>query len=176
MKNTLNIRSFAIISVIFAGILFRFIPHYPNFTPIAAIALFSGAFLNKKYLAYFIPLIIMFLSDLIIGFHSTMIFVYLSIAITVLMGNVLLKKIKTVNVVGASLLSSSLFFIITNFGMWATTNLYPKDFNGLLQAYTMAIPFFNNGIMGDAFYSLLILGAFSFVDNKYLKTNIITNK
>jgi hypothetical protein len=161
-------RTILIFTAIFGAAILRLLPHWPNFTPVAAMALFGGAYINRKALAFIIPLAAMLLSDLVIGFHSTMIAVYAGIIITVLIGLGLKNRVKAGNVVIASVISSVVFFLITNFGAWMSGFMpYSKDFSGLIQAYIAGIPFFNNGLMGDLFYSTVFFGGFYFVTKRY---------
>jgi len=127
----------ALLLILFAAFS-RILPHPANFTPVAAIALFSGTYLNKKYMLV-VPIAAMLLSDLIIGFHSGMIWVYGSFVLIGLIGLWLKNHKKIGNIIGAALLSSIIFFIITNFGVWLT-GYYGLTFNGLIECYTMANP------------------------------------
>ncbi|MEE4257690.1 MAG: DUF6580 family putative transport protein [Bacteroidales bacterium] len=172
MNNKIWNTRFAVLTgIVFAGALMRLIPHWPNFTPIAAMALFGGAYFGRKYLAFAIPLIAMLLSDLVIGFHEGMMAVYIAFAITVSIGLLLRKRINPATVAGASLTSSVLFFLITNFAAWLTSpQLYPATFEGLMSAYTAGLVFFNDGsygfsffmneVLGGLFYNTLFFGAF----------------
>jgi hypothetical protein len=166
-KELLNPKVLMVAGIILVAAAMRLIPHYPNFTPIAAIALFGGAHLGKKWLAFFVPLFALFLSDLIIGFHGFMIPVYVSFALVVFVGNILGKNIKVPTVIGASLASSILFFLITNFAVWAGSPYYPQNFAGLMQSYTMAIPFFHSSLLGDLFYSGVVFGAYYLLGQRY---------
>lgn len=151
-----------IIGLIVFAILTRLIPHPPNFAPVTAIALFSAINFNNNLLKFFIPLISLIVFDIIIGFSLINIFVYLSFIVIVLVGNHF-KKIKLISI----LISSVVFFIISNFGVWIVG--YPKTVNGIIICYTAAIPFFINTILGDLFYSFLLKYTF----NVSLKLNII---
>lgn len=153
--------------MILAAAFVRLIPHPPNFAPIAAMALFSGAYFNKKSFAFAVPLAAMFLTDAIIGFHSSMWIVYLSFALIVLIGLLMLKKISIKNVVVASVTASISFFIITNFGVWAFGTMYPKNIAGLIECYIAAIPFIQNTLLGDLFYSGIMFGMFEFAKSKH---------
>lgn len=145
--------------IIFFAVILRLIPHPPNFAPIAAMALFGGVYLDKKY-ALIMPFLAMFISDIFLGFHSTMAFVYGSFLITGIIG-LSLKSHKTrLNVIAATLISSLLFFLITNFGVWLVSGLYPKSLAGLIQSYFFAIPFFRNTLLGDLFYVGLFFGSY----------------
>jgi len=137
-----------------AAIILRLIPHLPNFAPIAAMALFGGTYLNKKY-ALIVPILAMLISDYFIGFYNPWIMfsVYGSFILIGLIG-LWLKKHKTVaNVLGASLSGSIIFFLVTNFAVWAVPHsMYPHNLQGLLQSYIMGLPFLKNTILGDLFY------------------------
>jgi len=141
----------------------RLVKHPFNFTPIAAMALFSGAYLKNRW-GIFLPLAAMLVSDYFIGFYDwqVMASVYVSIALVFLIGRYLNKRIKWQNVLLASLASSLSFFIITNFAVWVFFPWYPHTFAGLLSCFTMAIPFFKNTLAGDIIYSAALFGAFEF--------------
>lgn len=155
-----------IIFIIFAGALFRFIPHWPNFTPIAAMALFGGAYLGRKHLAYLLPFAAMFLSDLILGFHKDMWAVYVAFGTTVTIGIAIRNRIGFTSVITASIVSSVFFFIVTNFAAWLSSPFYPQTFAGLMQSYIAGLAFFNDGSYGISFFlneltgSLLYNGLF----------------
>lgn len=138
--------------IIVFAVLLRLMPHLPNMVPIGAMALFGGAYLNKKY-ALIVPLVAMFISDIFLGFHVTMPFVYGSFLLIGLIGMWLRNNKNVKTVVGATLFSSLLFFVITNFGVWLVGGLYPKTLSGFVECYIYALPFFRNTITGDLFYT-----------------------
>ncbi len=166
-NKTLNPRFLFILTVIIAGAAFRLIPHWPNFTPIAAMALFGGTYFNKKYLAFLIPMAALFISDMLLGFHFYMIAVYLSFAIIVVFGMMLKNRVKIGSLLLASVSSSVLFFLITNFAVWIGSPFYPQNFAGLLESYTAGLPFLNNGVLGDLFYNTLFFGAFYLAQQRF---------
>ena len=148
-----------IIILIGIAILSRLIPHPPNFTPITAIALFSTIHFKNKILTYLIPIIGLFISDLILGLSLVNLFVYLSfIAITFI--GFKFQKINNYSI----LLSSTTFFIVSNFGVWILG--YPKNIEGLILCYYMALPFFVYTIMGDLFYSYAMKYGLRYALNK----------
>lgn len=152
------------ILMIIGGVFLRLIPHIPNVAPITAMALFGGVYLNKKY-ALLIPLLIMFISDFFLGFHNLMFFVYGSFLLTGIIG-LQLKKHKSYKFIFiSSLVSSTLFFIITNFGVWLVSGMYAKTIAGLVNCYLMAIPFFRNTVFGDLFYTGAFFGGYELVLN-----------
>ena len=128
---------------ILLGVFTRIIPHPPNMTAIGAIALFSGAFLYDKRLAFIIPTITMLISDLVLGYQLAL-SVYLSFLIIVSLGFVLAKKHTGISVINMSLLASVIFYVLTNFSVFISSPLYSKTFVGLIECYTLAIPFFLN--------------------------------
>lgn len=162
MENSkiLNIEKLILpVVVIFFGVVLRLIPHPANVAPIAAMALFGGFYLGKKY-ALIVPLIALFASDILIGFHSTMPFVYASFLLIGLIG-LWLQKRKSLNLVlGATLFSSFLFFLITNFGVWSVGDLYPRTLDGLIKCFYLALPFFRNTVVGDLIFVGLFFGSF----------------
>jgi len=170
MKKILTPNFLFITGTIVLAALMRLIPHWPNFTPIAAIALFGGSMFKKKLSAFIIPIAALFLSDLIIGFHSSMYAVYFSFAITVIIGIKLGQNIKIFNIIAASIMSSILFFIITNFAAWIGNPLYPDTFAGLIQSYVAGLAFFNDGnygismffneLIGGLFFNTILFGAY----------------
>lgn len=153
--------------LIIAAAIVRLLPHPPNFAPIAAMALFGGAYFNKKALAFIIPLSALFLTDLFLGFHNTMWAVYLGFILIVGLGIIMLKKKSVLTVILASFSASVLFFVITNLAFWATDTLYPITLTGLAACFTAAIPFFHNTLIGDLFFTGVMFGMFELAKSKY---------
>lgn len=157
---------FSLITVIILAAVFsRFIPHPPNFTPISAIALFGGAYYSDKKLAFVIPLLVMFLSDLFLGMHSLIPFVYMSFAIIVFLGFQLRERKSTLKIAAAAVSGSIIFFILTNFAVWLIGSFYPKNFEGLIACYVAAIPFFQNTLLGNIVYTTFLFGSFEIIKN-----------
>ena len=151
--------------IIFALALFRLLPHWPNVSPIAAMALFGGAYYADRRLAFIVPFVALFLSDLVLGLHNSMIFVYAGFALTVVIGFMLKNKITFTNTAFAVLASSVLFFLLTNFGAWLTSALYVKTAAGLMQAFVAGIPFFQNSLLGNLVYAAVIFGGYRLLQN-----------
>jgi hypothetical protein len=145
----------------------RVIPHPPNFTPIAAIALFGGAQFSSKRVALLVPLIGLFLSDLVIGFYASTPVVYGSFALTVCLGFSLRHQRNAWQVPGATIAGAVLFFILTNFGVWAFETLYPKTMVGFAECYALAIPFFWNTLLSSLLYSAILFGGFSLAESRF---------
>ncbi len=144
-----------LIGIVLVLALSRLVPHPPNAVPIAAMALFAGAFFTHRPLAYLVPIAAMFISDALIGFHSTVWYVYLGMALIVLIGSQL-KRISIISVGVSALLASIVFFLITNFGAWLHHDMYTQDLNGLLHAYVAGLPFLRNAVIANLLFSYLI--------------------
>ena len=156
-----------VFSLVFIAALSRLIPHPPNFNPLMSIALFGGVMFSRQVWAFAIPFIALVLSDLIIGFYGIMMLpVYLSLALVVLHGFWVNRKSKEAGKfawgsLGISVLSSSLvFFVTTNFFVWLLTPMYAKTFVGLMECFTLAIPFFDNTVFSNVVYSVAIFGSY----------------
>lgn len=160
-----NARLATLLASIAAAAALRLLPHPPNFSPIDAMALFSGAYVGRRALAFAAPIAALLLSDLFLGFYAGMNFVYASVALIVLIGWWVSKR-KTVLGIGAGALAGAAsFFVITNFGMWLFSGFYPLTPAGLAACYVAAIPFFQNTVAGDLFYSALLFGGFALAEH-----------
>lgn len=152
-------RFLALSALVLAAAAARLIPHPWNVSPVAAMALFAGAQYGSRSVALAVPLAAMLLSDALLGFHSTMPFVYGALALTVLLGRRLRIQSVDGRLIGASLASSVLFFLVTNAGVWLMEGLYPLTANGLWACYAAGIPFFRWTLLGDLAYSAVFFGA-----------------
>ena len=130
-------------------------------------ALFGGAYFSNKKLAFAVPLTAMFLTDLVLGFHNTIIAVYISFALMVVIGMTMIKKKRAGNIVLASVTAAVLFFIITNFAFWLTGIMYPVTATGLIECYVAAIPFFGYNLAGNLFYAGVMFGLFELAKVKF---------
>lgn len=153
--------------IVLAAAASRLLPHPDNVAPIAAIALFAGAQFERKSLAFVIPLSAMLLSDIALGFYEGMWMTYVGFAAVVCVGFTLRGFQKALPVAGATLLGSALFFLITNFAPLALPSIYPATFEGVMQSYVAALPFFRNTLIGDAFYSALLFGGFALAEYRF---------
>lgn len=162
----MNKKILYILIALFAGaaIYLRLAEHPANFTPVAGLALFAGAYLSKRW-SLALPLAIMFLSDLFLGFYEwqLMLAVYGSIALAAVIGWRLKKSKNLVSVIGGSLAASLAFFIVTNMIVWAFSPWYDKNLIGFLECYAMAIPFFRNTMLGDLFFVGATFGSYELV-------------
>jgi hypothetical protein len=166
----MNKKLLIITAFIMAAAAARLLPHAPNFTPLGAIALFAGAYITNRVLAFIIPILAMILSDAMMGFAGwdfpeQIITVYGSFALITALG-MNMRSNKNVFRVGASSLAASvLFFVVTNFMVWMSgfytaTPLYATNISGLVSCYVAAIPFFTPTVAADLFYSSVLFGAF----------------
>lgn len=164
------------IALIALAALTRLLPHPHNFTPIGAMALFGAAYFNRRWLMLAVPFAALFLSDLFInnviyrelyGGEFTLItswWIYAAFALVMLAGSGwLAQKVTAVRVLGASLSASAVFFLVTNFSVWAESAMYPHTVAGLLACYTAGLPFLGNTILGDLFFSAALFGAYEWM-------------
>ncbi|HFC00275.1 MAG TPA: hypothetical protein ENJ53_05675 [Phaeodactylibacter sp.] len=179
-NNKFNPRFGMIVLMIVAAAASRFLPHPPNFTPIAGMGLFGAAYFSKKYWAYLIPFLALWGSDLILNnvvyaefqngftwFSSFQIWTFLAFGLVIFMGSNVLKKITLPKVLGASVTGSLIFFLLTNFGTWFTSGMYPLNATGLIAAYGAGLPYFWNTLAGDLVYVGVLFGGFELAKNIY---------
>jgi hypothetical protein len=182
------------LTIIVLGAVLRLIPHEVyNFTPVGAIAIFSGAILGKKRYMWLLPVLVMILSDLAlelsgkVGFHKEMPFVYGSFIAMFFISRFGLAVNRTWSrVIGTSLLGSLLFFLVTNFGAWVNSPAYTKDFAGLMTSYAAGIPFYRsgdwlssfalNGFMGDLFFTSVFFAVYALAYHRTEKSNFLSKE
>lgn len=152
------------ILLIMVGVITRLLPHAWNFAPIAGIALFAGAYLGRNY-AIVLPLLALLAGDMFIGFYEWQLAtaVYGSFLLIGVMSGYLQKQKNVFSVASLSLGSSILFFLLTNWTVWQFSPWYEKSLMGLIECYTMALPFFRNTLLGDLFYVGVFFGAYELV-------------
>lgn len=178
----MNITRFStLVAIIVLAALSRFIPHPFNFTPIAAIALFGGAYFTNRWQAFAVPMGAMLLSDAVyeiqtgFGFHTGTVMVYGAFALVAVLGMLALKKVTPLKVVSTALASSLVFFLITNCAFFypvpevidPSMISYPHTFAGLITSYTAGIPFLKNQILGDLFFSGVLFGGFALLQKRF---------
>lgn len=134
----------------------RFFPHPPNFNPVMAIALFGSAVFANRYLGLAIAIGAMVVSDLFLGMHSTLPFVYGSMLLAAILGHYLRQNRSVFKIVGTTFAASVLFFVVTNLGVFIMQDMYAKTLQGLAECYAMALPFFQNSLAGDLVFSSVL--------------------
>lgn len=176
-----NIRFVAVVALVLIAALSRLLPHLPNVTAVSAMALFGGAYATNRFMAFVLPLISLFLSDLILNnvmyaafndgkfvwFYEGAIWVYGAVALTVLIGLSLAKNVNSWTVLLASLACSALFFLMSNFGTWQSGVMYPKTTAGLVACYTAGLPYFLNSLVGDLGFAALLFGGFEYAQKRF---------
>lgn len=181
-KSKLNLRIGVLATVVLVAALSRLLPHPNNVTPVGAMALFGGAYFVKRWQSVLLPFVALWLSDLVLNnvvykaYNPTFTLMsahsywtYGAFALMVVLGWVLLKKVKTANVVVASLIGSTLFFLITNFGAWYADpfNMYPKTIDGLGMSYALGLPYFLNTLVGDLVWCAVLFGGFEWAQQRF---------
>lgn len=151
---------------------------YPfNFSPVIALALFGGACIPDKRLGFFLPVLAMFVSDLVFeffniapGFWGWTQLVHYGLFVLIAFLGSFIGKPGVAKVIGASLASSLLFFFISNSLVWfADTSYYANDFSGWMTCLAAGLPFLKNGLLADLLYSGLFFGGYVLIFRKQLK-------
>jgi hypothetical protein len=167
-------RWMVVMGIVIAAAFSRVVSHPPNVTPIAAMALFGGAYAANRKLAYVLPLAAMMLSDLVLGYTvygATLLrsqpVVYACILGTAAMGRMIRDRRSPLQIGAVTLASSILFYLVTNFAVWAAGTLYPLTWAGLTTCYVAAVPFFRNSLLGDLGFAALLFGGFALLETSY---------
>lgn len=162
-------RTIVVASLIMLAAVLRVLPHPWNFTPIGAMALFSGSLFRNRWAAFLLPLFSLFAGDLFVGFHKLLLVVYASFAVSVAIGRWLGEN-RTVAPIGGAVLAGALqFFLVTNFAMWAVGGFYPRTIAGLLACYAAGVPYFWNTLAGDALYAALLFGGYALAEKAFMQ-------
>jgi hypothetical protein len=175
IKNTLEFK--ILLSMIIFAVLTRvaippFIGHPPNFSAIDAIALFCGAYFGRRFIAFIVVFLSVWIGDVFLNkifmndwvlFYSGFYWQYGCYFLITFLGTTLKDKVKPIHLASACLSSAVLFFVISNFGVWCSGFLYPLNLDGLVACYVSAIPFFKNTLFSDLFFSILLFVSFGLI-------------
>jgi hypothetical protein len=166
-RESLIIRTMVILATIALAALLRVMPHPWNFTPVGAMALFSGAVVKDRRLAFLFPLAALFVGDIFVGFHKLMPLVYASFLIDVALGYWIRDRRTVARIGGVTLLGAIQFFLVTNFGVWAFLEGWSHTAAGLATCYLTGLPLLLNTLAGDALYALLLFGGFALAERLF---------
>lgn len=179
-KEKINLRFSVLVLMIMLAVFSRIIPIMPNFSPLGAVGLFGAAYFVKKWQAFFIPIVSIWLSDLFVnnviyaGYFSKFIWFYQGFywqyggyLLIVLAGILIFKKVNFHRVILGATASTAIFFLVSNFGVWASGTMYPSNFQGLITCYAAGIPFLKGTLMGDLFYSGILFGLFALAQRQF---------
>ncbi len=179
-KQKINLHFGVLTVLILLAAFSRIIPHMPNFSPLGAIGLFGAAHFTKKWQAFLVPIMATWLSDLFINnviygqYYSTFTWFYQgfywqygSYILITLVAIFIFSKVNTQRVFAGALTSTAIFFLVSNFGVWASGTMYPKTFDGLITCYTAGIPFLKGTMLGDLFYSGVLFSSFALAQRQF---------
>ena len=158
--------------ILVLGIFSRLVMHSWNFTPVIALALFGGVYLKKKQLAIILPLVLFAVTDMILGFHKVMFFTWGSVVLIAAMGLWVQKNKSFKTILGGGLASAVLFFVVTNFGVWLVSGMYPLTMAGLAECFTLAIPFFRGTLLGTFVYGFVVFGVYEIIAARIKSTKL----
>jgi len=176
----INNRTVLLFVMTLLAALTRLIPHPINFAPLAAMALFGGAYFSRRTTAVIVPLTALWISDLVINFsiygrivwiYEGFYWVYGSFILIAGLGYLTLKKVKISRLIFASISASALFFVVSNFGVWYSFGNpnFPSTVEGLLKCYIAGLPYFWNTLAGDLFYTTILFGSFEWAQLRFSK-------
>lgn len=151
-----------------AGILGRLLPHAPNATPMTALGLVAGAALGG-WTAILVPLVILAITDLMIGTYSPVVMasVYACFLVPACLGSHFLKRRRNPLVIAAfATASSALFFVVTNFAVWAGSSWYPQTWAGLMECYVAALPFARNMLTADLVWCATLFTGLALIESR----------
>ena len=182
----LNLQTGILSIIILLAAFTRIMPHPPNFSPMAAIGLFGAAHFAKKWQAFFIPLIGIWVSDLVINnyvysssssnfvwFYSGFYWQYISYILIIFAGLFIFNRgISLTKTFGGMISSSGIFFLVSNFGVWAGGTMYPKNFGGLITCYAAGVPFIHNTIISDVLFTTVLFGTYYLLQIEYSSLKI----
>ena len=147
-------------ALIVLGITLRLVPHTANVAPVGAIALFAGALLGRRA-GMVAPLVVMIIADLFLGLHSAVLFTWGGFALIGLFGSLLAKRSTFARIGLGALGSALIFYVVSNFGVWITSGMYAHNFAGLIECYTLALPFLRASFMGDFAFAATFFGLYA---------------
>ena len=182
----LNLQTGVLSIIILLAAFTRIMPHPPNFSPMAAIGLFGAAHFAKKWQAFFIPLIGIWVSDLVINnyvysssssnfvwFYSGFYWQYMSYILIIFTGLFIFNRgISLTKTFGGMMSSSGIFFLVSNFGVWTGGTMYPKNFGGLITCYAAGVPFIHNTIISDVLFTTVLFGTYYLLQIEYSSLKI----
>ena len=182
----LNLQTGVLSIIILLAAFTRIMPHPPNFSPMAAIGLFGAAHFAKKWQAFFIPLIGIWVSDLVINnyvysssssnfvwFYSGFYWQYMSYILIIFAGLFIFNRgISLTKTFGGMMSSSGIFFLVSNFGVWTGGTMYPKNFGGLITCYAAGVPFIHNTIISDVLFTTVLFGTYYLLQIEYSSLKI----
>ena len=182
----LNLQTGVLSIIILLAAFTRIMPHPPNFSPMAAIGLFGAAHFAKKWQAFFIPLIGIWVSDLVINnyvysssssnfvwFYSGFYWQYMSYILIIFAGLFIFNRgISLTKMFGGMISSSGIFFLVSNFGVWTGGTMYPKNFGGLITCYAAGVPFIHNTIISDVLFTTVLFGTYYLLQVEYSSLKI----
>ena len=189
MSKKINFQFGVITLMILVAATTRLLPHPPNFTAVGAMGLFGAAFFNRKVFAFIIPLAAMYMTDLFLNnvvyaqyipeghgflwFTEGAGWIYGGIALTIVAGFFIFKKVNIASFLGGSLISALIFFLLSNFGVWSNGILYPMNAAGLAACFAAGIPYLLNSILSNLFFGGILFGSYYAIQQRFFPTTAL---
>lgn len=181
----LRLRTTIIILMMLVAVGSRMLPHLPNLAPLGALSLFGAAYFTKRWQAFLVPIIATWIGDVMINntvyaayfkefswFYEGFYWQYASYAIITVIGVRLFKQISALRIVVGALLATTIFYLVSNFGVWMSSNIYPPTFDGLLTCYIAGLPFIKGTLLGHILYSAILFGIFQLLQTHYTQLQL----
>lgn len=183
MNGNTNIKFGVLTLIIIGAVFFRLaLPLMPNFSPLGATCLLGAAHFDKKWKAFLVPIAATWLSDIFVInviyadhypeftlLYSGFYWQYASYALIVLFGRFLYaKNISAIKIAVGGVGAGLIFFIVSNFGVWASGSTYSPDLGGLINCYVAGIPFYKGSLLGNLFYSVLLFGTYYLLQKRFV--------
>jgi len=181
MLSKMNPKISVLFITVFAVAMSRIIPHWPNVTAVAAVAILGGATMRNSLTAVLIPVSAIFVSDLIINnvFYSTYYdsfvlfgessgWIYAAFILMAVLSHFTIKSFKALPIISVTMISTLLFFVLTNFGSWLHSPFYTQDMSGLMLAFEAGLPFLLNSILGNLFFVGVFFYGYSKISERQL--------
>ncbi len=179
-SRSVQLNFIAVVTGIVLAALSRLLPHPPNFAPMMAIGIFGGALFRRRIWALVIPIAAIWLSDLLLNnvvygaYFEGFVWLYdgwywqygVYLLVPIIAGSIFKNNISVAKIAGMGIGTAVLFFLVSNFGVWATTTMYPKTSEGLVICYTMGLPFLKGTLLSNLFYCVVLFGTYYLLENK----------
>jgi hypothetical protein len=169
----ISMKNLSLFLFVVVAVASRFLPHFPNMTAVGALALFAGASVKPRWLGVTLPIAIIAITDLALGFDATLLFGYAAWALIALLSSRTLNSFSMVKLGGMSVFSSLCFFVVSNFGVWSVGGLYSRTTLGLVECFVAALPFLGQQMLGDLFFSGLLFLAWEQLEKRFFSSSQI---
>ncbi len=148
----------------------------PNFTPTISLIVFASTMFRNYYILASIVIASQLISDYFLGYYSSIFFVYLGYILLAFASKFILKEIYFVPIIGTSIISVFIFFLVSNYGVWQMMDIYEYSLSGLIECYIAGIPFLKYSLISTLLYSTTMYVLFRSILFRYLGSKTVIYK